>query len=137
MTVKSRLCSIHTDLGYDDFETTRRAVGRVLHVLRKSLSPNVAHDLAVQLPSDWLIIYLSSWQYNEASVDIRHLDELIANIKEYDESRPEKVFRSEIEILKCTLHVISFLDSTVAITSYMPLTLSQEVKQSFVYSVAG
>ncbi|MEQ8244496.1 DUF2267 domain-containing protein [Fulvivirga sp.] len=127
---------LHNLMGYSEYEDSRRAIGRAFHVIRGMLSKDEALALTHILPSDLMVIYLSSWKLDAPSLSIKHLDEFIISVKQLDEGRRRSVFHSEIEALKCSLLVLELLDKELNILKLLPDTLYQEVKQALIHPAA-
>ncbi len=128
--------NIHVQLGFNEFEDSRRAIGRVMHVIRGMLTDKEASALSFKLPNDLLVIYLSSWPLVKPNVDIAHLDEFVKAVKNIDVSKSKVVFNTEIEVLKCSLLVLSELDKEVEILKVLPQTLQQDIRTALIHPAA-
>lgn len=127
---------LHNTIGYTEYEDSRRSIGRVFHVIRAMLTQHEALALTHILPSDLMVIYLSSWKLDAPSLSIKHLDEFIISVKQLDEGKRRSVFHSEIEALKCSLLVLEVLDKELNILKLLPNTLYEEVKQALIHPAA-
>lgn len=134
--METQVRQIHEQMGFNDIEDTRRAIGRVMHVIRDTLSDKDANKLSFLLPNDLLVIYLSAWPYKAPKGELKHLDQLVKAVDVEDRSKKNSVFNTEIDILKCVLLVIKHLDREVDIIDKLPITLQQEIRGALIESAA-
>ncbi|TRX60512.1 DUF2267 domain-containing protein [Fulvivirga sp. M361] len=127
---------IQQAMGHGQREDTRKAIGRVMHVLRDMLPEKDAYTLTYTLPSDLLIIYLSAWPYKGANEDIKHLDEMVRKVKEKDALKTNSILLTEIDALQCTLLVLETLEKEVGILSLLPTSIQLEVRHALIHSAA-
>jgi uncharacterized protein (DUF2267 family) len=88
-------------------------VGRIIHPFRNSLTFQESGELIALLPDYFKFIYVSNWRMNDIETPIQHLDELILRIRKFDESKDQRLFSNELEILKAVIVIFSILDKYV------------------------
>lgn len=132
----SSISKIHKKLPFEDVEDTRRAIGRVLHTLRDTLSEGDSRRLTYQLSDDLLMIYVCAWRNNSYTTKIQHLDQLVNRVKNYDLALERSVFRTEVDVLKCTLLVLSELDENTDLLDYLPMSVQREIRWALIHPAA-
>ena len=123
---------IKHNLGFKSTKKIVKLVRAVLQQVRKSLSHEQTSIVIKNLPSLFQLLFVTNWKYEEESVSIRHLDELVDNIYQEDKRSNDSLFTSEIDTLNTVILVLNKLDKFFGIMGLNVLrySLMQELKQA-------
>lgn len=122
-----------------DLEVPRDKAGRivraVLHALRDRLSFEESFQFMAQLPMAIKALYVEGWKYSVERSRIRHLDELLAAIREVDGKLSGFDFGNDVQALRAVQAVFNALYEYVSpgemrdVLDLLPSSIRELVRQ--------
>lgn len=126
---------IRLKLGYPTEQQAEMAISRVMFMLRNQLSPEQGDALLQHLPSNIMLLYVSAWKLDH-SERVNRLDEFVNQLLAYEEKQAQRIFFSEIDVLRASLVILSALDRKYKTSNALPYLLSEDIRNATLHEVA-
>ncbi len=123
---------IKSELGLKSSRKVARVVKKVFGAVQKNLSVGEIKTMLMKLPDFLQLVFIGEWQQSKLASADEHLDQWVDTISLEDQSSEDRVFHSEVEILKAIVITMTKLDKICGVLSFpgFKFSLAQEIKQA-------
>lgn len=123
---------IKKELSLDSTLDAVKLVASVLHALRQTLDRENATKLMNKLPDFLKLTFASNWMYDEATVQVNHLDEFVCLVMDRDRESQRGLFKDEVQTLSVINLTMKKLQKLVDLENFEGLSaaMRQELKDA-------
>jgi len=104
------------ELGHEeDLSKTGRKLRAVLHALRDQLTMVESLQLLSQLPMFLKAVYVENWKVKDKKKRVKHMDDLIKEIRRYDPRNSDRDFRDDDEVENAAVVIFMVLRKYISL----------------------
>ena len=123
---------IKSELGLKSSRNVARVVRKVFGAVQRNLSVGEIKTMLMKLPDFLQLVFMGEWQQSKLTSSPEHLDQWVDTIFLEDQSSEDRIFGSEVEILKAIVLTMTKLDKMCGVLSFpgFKFSLAQEIKRA-------